>query len=143
MQPFLFLFTEISLQAEPSRGHPAPGSPGASSSRHRTDVELPAGLQLMRPDGTFYNLVPPVTPVRTEDNFHIGILEPNGILRPFYWHRIMVKVREDGPVNFDIVPLTYREILHYPFNRDLSPYNSEAAQHVAQNRNRQRSGGSS
>ena len=104
-------------------------------------MELPEGLQLMRADGTFYDLEAPVAPVTTRDHFHIGILEPNGILSPFFFHQTMVKVRENGPGNFQLVPLTYTEFLHFPFNRDLTPYNNDAARFILEIRNRQRGRG--
>ena len=134
MQPFVFLFTELSSQFEPNRTRSA-----ASPRRGRRPVvELPEGLQLRRPDGTFYDLVPPVTPVATEDNFAIGILEPDGTLRPFYFFRRQVKVHRDWHTNGLIVPLTQAEINHYPFNRSLAPHNDEASEHVAENSRRQR-----
>ena len=134
MQPFVFLFTELSSQSEPGRDRSA-----ASPRRGRRPVvELPEGLQLRRPDGTFYDLVPPVAPVTTPNHFHIGILEPDGTLRPFYFLRRQVKVHRDWYTNGLIIPLSQTEINHYPFNRSLAPHNDEAADHVAENSRRQR-----
>ena len=138
IQPFFYIFyTELSSQFEPARLRPNP----PAGPRRR--VILPVGLQLMRPDGTFYDLVPPVHPITTEDEFHIGILEPNGILRPIFHNRIIVKVKRRGPGDFQIIPLTLQEFLWYPFNRDFTPYNVNAARFVEENRNRQRGNGSS
>ena len=104
--------------------------------RGRASLLLPEGIQLMRPDGTLYDLVGSVNRVSAQDHFYIGIMEPNRILRSFFFRRTMVKVREDGPVNFEIVPLTMQEFLNYPFNRNLSPPN-EAVRYVAEIRNQQ------
>ena len=139
IQPFLFLFTELSSQSEPGHGHRAP-TPPRSPVRTTQSVELPEGLQLMREDGTFYDLVGNSITVTTPNRFHIGILDPNGILRPFFYQDTMVKVKKRGPRNFQIVPLPVREYLRYPYNRDLTSHNESAARLIAEDRNRQRGG---
>ena len=122
---WVFLFAELSLQSEPGHGHPAPAA-ALPQLRDRAGVFFPQGLQLLSPDGTFHNLISPfhlVTAQSAQDHFYIGIMQPNRVLRPFFFRHTMVKVREDGPENFEIVPLTMQEFLHYPFNRNLTPYN--------------------
>ena len=105
---------------------------------------LPRGMQLMRPDGTLYDLPLPAHPMFTPDQFQIGILEPDGVLRPFFYRQTMVKVRRHGPGNFEFVPLTFAEFVHYRYNQNIASLNEAAAQYVAEVRERrQRGGGSS
>ena len=145
---FLFLPTEVNSQRIPQererlhrRNRPPPAAPPAAPPAPAAPaapalVPLPIGLQLMRPDGTFYDLVPPVNPVTTPNRYHIGIMEPNGYLRPFYFNRIAVKVKRLGPGHYDIVPLSREEFIEYRFNQDLTLHNDRIAAFVANQRNR-------
>ena len=92
----------------------------------------------MRPDGTFYNLVFPAHPMTTPRGYQIGILDPNGVLRPFFLNETMVKVKRRGPGDFEIIPVTSREFRHFHFNNDITSLNEAAARHVAEIRERQR-----
>ena len=92
----------------------------------------------MRPDRTFYDLIPPAYSLIAPDNFSMGIVEPNGFLRPFFYHGTMVKVRRHGPGNFEIIPLTLQEYVIFRYNHDITPFHEGAAEYVVEERNRQR-----
>ena len=131
--PILFLFTVLSSQSVPGHGRAAP-PPAVPQPHGRATLFLPEGLQLLRPDGTFYDLVAPFHLVAAHDYFFVGIMESNRIFRPIFFRQTMVKVRTDGPMNVEIVPLSIREFMVYPFNRNLTPY-SVAIRYIAGVRN--------
>ena len=145
IHPFLFLFTELSSQFQI---RPDPTPPPQSSrpphppqeTRRRPSAILPQGLQLRRPDGTFYDLTLPAAPMTTPDQFDVGILDTNGVLRPFYYRGRRVKVRRHGPGNFEIVALTSQEYVEYGFDHNITPFHQGAAEFVAEERNRRRGG---
>ena len=97
---------------------------------------MPEGLQLRNPDGTFYDLGASINPIGTPDHYIIGIIEPSGIIRPFYFHHRPVKVKRNGPGNFDIVPLTLQEYMLYGYNQERTSRNHSATEIVAEARNR-------
>ena len=130
IQQFLFIFTELSsqFQIRHPTPPPQPSQPQNSPQIHQRQVTiLPQGLRLRSRDGTFYDLVPPVNPVNTDDNFTIGILDPNGFLRPFFYQGRMVKIRRHGPGHFEIIPVTFQEYRHFRYNQDITPYHDAAA----------------
>ena len=132
---YQFLLTEVKSQPipreperNPPRNRPAPAAP-------RTQEPLPRGLQLMRPDGTFYDLVPPAISITLPNHYQIGIVEPNGYLRPLFFQRIAVKVKRLGPGRYDIVPLTLQEFRQYGFNQELTPHDNRVRAFIAELRN--------
>ena len=68
---------------------------------------------MRRPDGTLWTVVPPVDLITTPDNFHIAIRTPNGILCLLYYQQRMIKFRTIGPENFEILPLTFEDIVNH------------------------------
>ena len=103
---------------------------------------MPAGLQLLSANGTFYDLPLSDNVVGTPDDWIMGIIEPSGVLRPFFFNRTPVKVKRLRPGHFDIVPLTLREYFNYGYHRDLVSRNLDVAQFVEEVRNRNRGEGS-
>ena len=75
----------------------------------------------MRPNGSFYPLDWDTNPVvRAPDDYIIGIREPNGVIRPFFCQRIIVKIKRIEFGLYDIVPLTLQEYRYFHFNRDIT-----------------------
>ena len=99
---------------------------------------LPRGLQLLSPDGTFYNLETHTNPPETPDHYMIGIMDPSGVLRPFFLNRIIVKVRRNGPGDFDVVPLTLQEFMFHNYHQDSVSRKQHDAQYIEEVINRHR-----
>ena len=107
-------------------------------SRRRPNVIVPRGLQLMRVDGSFYDLVLPARPMTTPRGYQIGILDTTGVLRPVFLNGTMIKFKRRGPQDFEIIPITLPEFRHYRFNDNITSLNEAAAQYIAEIRERQR-----
>ena len=92
----------------------------SSSPDSRPRNFLPRCLELMRPNGSFYPLEAGDTPIKTPNGYIVGMREHNGVLRPLFCQRIIVKVRRVGIGHYDIVPLTLEEYRHFNFNNDIT-----------------------
>ena len=89
-------------------------SPGRERQRRRLTIippnsrsitPLPEGLELMRPDGTFYPLVAGIHSIAISNGFVIGIQDASGILRPIFDDRTIVKVNRLGPGRYKILEI--------------------------------------
>ena len=102
----------------------------------RPTTFLPRFLELMRPNGIFYPIEAGGIPVRTPDDYNIGIRDLNGVLRPLFFQRIMVKVKRVGNGLYDIVPLTLQEYRHFNFNSDLTTNTDRFLRYIGELRQR-------
>ena len=117
---------------QPRRRIPPP-APRTPRMRHiPVRAPLPSGLELMTRHGTFYPLEANANLFETADNYILGIEDPNGILRPIFRHRIIVKVKRVETRDYQIMPLTLREYRHFNYNSDLTTNTDPYLQYVAQ-----------
>ena len=86
----------------------------------RPTTILPRYLELMRPNGIFYPIEAGGTPIAIPNGFVIGMRDPNGVLRPLFNERVIVRVKRIRRDVYDIVPLTLQEYRHYGFNSDIT-----------------------
>ena len=97
---------------------------------------LPPGLELMRPDGTFYPLVAGIHSIAISNGFVIGIQDASGILRPIFDDRTIVKVNRLGPGRYNFVPMTLQEYTFFNINSDLSTHVDPNMRYIAEVRRR-------
>ena len=103
----------------------------ASPSRNPLPTNsFPRGLRLMRPNGTFYPFEGNANLVGTSDGYIIGIRDASGILRPFFFHRMMVKFKSEESRRNRVVPLTLREYRHYNYNSDITTSTDRFVQYI-------------
>ena len=97
---------------------------------------LPRGLELMRPNGIFYPLEAGTRLIESADGYVIGIQDTNGVLRPIFAQRIIVKVKKLGTELYDIVPLTLEEYRNFDFNSDITTHTDRFIRFIGQLRGR-------
>ena len=101
----------------------------------RNRSTLPGGLELMRLNGSFYPLEWDTSPVvKSPDGYILGIEDPNGVMRPFFRHRIIVKIKKVRRGLYDIVPLTLQEYRYYNFNSDITTNTDRFIQYIGERR---------
>ena len=95
---------------------------------------MPRGIQLMRPNGTFYRLESGVGLTATPDGYLIGVRDANRVLRPFFCNRLIVKVKRLDIGDYDIIPLTLEEYRFYNFNSDIATNRDRFLQYIGERR---------
>ena len=93
---------------------------------------LPPGLELMRPNGTFYPYEMGANVIGTPDGYILGIREPNGALRPFFCNRIIVMLKREGIRGYTIIPLTLQEYRRFNYNSDITTHTDRFLQYIGE-----------
>ena len=116
---------------QPRRQIPPP-APRTPRMRHiPVRAPLPSGLELMTRLGTFYPLETNANICETADHYILGIEDPNGILRPIFRHRIIVKLKRVGTRDFEVSPLTLRDYRRFNYNSDITTNADPYLQYIA------------
>ena len=94
------------------------------------EIDLPPVLELMRPNGSFYRLERGANLIGTGNGYIVGIRDPNGVLRPLFAQRLIVKIQRLEIGGYNVVPLSLEEYRHYNFNSDITTNTDPYLQYI-------------
>ena len=97
-------------------------------------IGLPRGIRLIRADGSFYTYEGSVNLIGTSDGYIIGLRDFYGVLRPFFYHRYMVKIKCLANGSNRMVPLTSQEYRYYNYNSDVANSIDRYVQYIRERR---------
>ena len=116
---------------QPRRRIPPP-APRTPRMRHiPVRAPLPSGLELMTRHGTFYPLEADANVFETVDNYILGIHDHNGVLRPIFLNRLIVKLQNVGTGTYEVIPLTLRDYKRFNYNSDITTKTDRFLQYIA------------
>ena len=125
---FTFHFTEVNSQHPPERERqPARLNPPVSLLPR---IVLPRGVRVLGADGLFHPIGANFNLIGSTDGCIIGVRDAYRVLRPLFFHRVMVKVKSEETETRRIIPLTLREYRYYNYNSDRIMNPDWIAQHI-------------
>ena len=114
-------------QSSPERDGPARLNPPRGPV---PTIGLPRGLRLMLPGSLPRPIEENANLITSTEGNIIGIQDARGVLRPLFYHRMMVKVKSIETRSNSIMPLTLREYMAYNYNSDMNVSPHWIAQHI-------------